>query len=279
MIQTTPTNQESNVGPGADRINSAYAEADAAKLLFVEKAVICGQMMVEQRSEMSFCHRDKNLPWQGAPKPESDKFTVWITENCPDIHQRTAYRWMAAAARVVLVLLERHASDPQVWIELDGERHYISTVLTMPESECTEAMRTFRATFSKFLEDKTLTEAAAATLTGADDPSRIARAGFGANDGGTNDDDDRKDWPLFVARKFHDISVHLAHWDAMTETQRTETKSAIRAMVLGDEVKLPGRPGGRNIIRPALNREKTPQMWPQELCVAVGEALRERLKK
>lgn len=279
MIQTTSTNQVSNVGPGADHINSAYSDAQSAKIDFVQMAVLCGQMLVECRFDAHLCHDGRGGHQMDPTKPEGAKFKSWLAANCPEIPERTAYRWMAAAARVFCVVLEKHASDPQVWHEIDGQRYYISTLLTMQDSECTEAMRTFQGTFAKFLEDKTLTEAAAATLTGADDPSRIARAGFGANDGGTNEDDDRKDWPLFVARKFHDISVHLAHWDAMTETQRTETKSAIRAMVLGDEVKLHGRPGGRNIIRPALNREKTPQMWPQELCLAVGEALRERLKK
>jgi hypothetical protein len=54
----------------------------------------------------------------------------------------------------------------------------------------------------------------------------------------------------------------------MTERQRTEAKTAVCNMILGEEVKLPGRK--KYIIRAA-------GVWPEDLCrVAIG-AMRERL--
>lgn len=242
-------------------------------------AVICGQMMVEQREEMSFCHSDKNLAWQGRTKDASDRFTHWLSANCVEISQRTAYRWMAAAVRVMGLLLESHHTDPQVWIELDGDRFYLSMVLTRLDSECSPGMLTFRATFAKFLENKTLTEAAHATLAGADEESRITRAGNGSGKGGHNGDD-RKDWPTFVAHNLHDFSMHLVRWNSMNETQQAELKVIVRNFILGDEVKLTGRK--ESIVQPGYERRdgkivKCP--WPEELCRAMQESLRERLRK
>lgn len=257
-------------GPGAARILFAYAEAQKAKVLYVHKAVLTGQMLREQRHDMKTCHDGKS--WNDPEKPDTDKFTFWLASECPDIPQRTAYRWMAAAERVMGHLLELRASaNIPVEIELDESPFFISTVLTMPSEESTAAMVTFQQTFHTFLLDKTLTEAIACVLNPPDEESRITRAAKGKD---VADQGDRKDFPVFIARQFHDISSHLRYWDNMTETQRTEIKSVVVNMIQGDEVKL----GGREIVVPASVKGQ-PVVWPKDLCHAALEALRERLRK
>jgi len=266
QIKTTETR-----GPGWPVILAAYESAQKAKATFVHEAVICGQMLREQREEIMRCN-DGNS-WYDRTKPDESGWKKWLAENCQEISQRTAYNWMAAANRVMAHLLEIHHTNVPVWIELDGERHLISAVLTMPDGQATEAMRTFQATFNMFLTDKTLTEAAACVLQGTDPDSRITRAANGKRKGGKGGD--RKDFALFIGRKLEGISIHFRFWKNMPEQRRSEIKTVISNMILGEETKLGGR---HRIIRPAKSKGQT-VLWPEDVCEVALDALRQRLKK
>jgi hypothetical protein len=261
------THSNTEKGPGAARINEAYSAAEEAKLPFVRQAVICGQMLVEQRATLSSCHDDKSLSWHDGTKDASDQFQVWMASHCPKIHWRKAYRWMDAAARVIAHLEEVSHANPLVFKTLDGEQFFYSTILTMPEAEATPAMRTFQETFEFFLRNKTLTSAIAATLDGDDDPSRISRAANGEHGG----EGERKDFPLFLARKFHAIGAHLGRWESMTEVQRNEALTAARNMMLGEPVKLPGRKV--DLIRPAAESP-----WPDEFLKVILQTAQQILR-
>jgi hypothetical protein len=233
-----------NAGPGAPRILAAFQDAENAKVLFVHKAVICGQMLREQRQDLMTCHDGKS--WNDRTKEDEACFHVWLLGYCPSIPERTAYRWMESANRVVGHLLEIHHSNTPVWIELDGERYFISTVLTMPEADCTEAMRTFRETFNTFLADKTLAEATQCALNGCDESHRITRAANGKEKGGTRGEN-RRAYARFLAIHFKEMTQCIERWDKFISenpSEHAKMTEAVRAVVLGGKFKIEekGRP-------------------------------------
>lgn len=248
--------------PDAPRILEQFQLARKANRTLVFHAVIAGQMMIEKIAQL---HQrfDKKNPC----KPEETKLENWLGVNCPDIPMGTAKRWMLAASRVIAHLLKSSLDHPEVLVSVNREPYYISVVLTMPDQDCLPEMLAFRANFQNFLENKTLVEATSATMFGADDDSRITRAANGEK-GGANFKSP-KDWPLFIGRKFYDVSSHISHWETMDENQRSEIKLLLQNMILGDETKLQGRPG----------TIKSKAVWPEDLCRSAQEALRKRLSK
>jgi hypothetical protein len=86
----------------------------------------------------------------------------------------------------------------------------------------------------------------------------------GALTGGTGGD--RKDYPLFIARKFKHVGTFLGHWDTMTEHQRATVVTVLRDSILGEEAKV-----GKERFRFAG--------WPEDVCRVVAEAAKERLKR
>jgi len=236
------TPETKQCGPGAARILDAFQTAEKAKVLFVHKAVIAGQMLREQAQEF-YNSRDGNYRNRDIPKEE--QFGLWLSTECPSISKTTAYNWMAAAERVMGQLLEIHHSNTPVEIELGGERYFISTVLTMPDADCTDAMRTFQGTFNTFLADKTLAEATAGALCGAEE-HRIDRAANGKRKGGTRGED-RRAYAKFLAVHFKEMTQCINRWDkfiAENPSEHARMTEVIRAVVLGGNFKIEekGRP-------------------------------------
>jgi hypothetical protein len=242
------------------------AAAQKSQKAHVYDAILAGQKLLEDRQVLSLRH-DGATPTEAW---ENDKtFKEWIGEKIVVISWRTAQRWMQAANRVMCIVLEHHHSDPPLTVAMDGRVLPISDVLTAPESESTEAMRTFQETFKTFLGDRTLIEVAASVVDGESEGSHITRAANGKLKGGRGGN--RRAYAQFVACHFKQISNILKKWDALQRKDPGEyakMTEAIRRTVLGGPVKIKDR--GRPV-------DMTP--WPKsftELIVSIGK---ERLGK
>lgn len=249
--------------PGAARIKAAFKEAEHAASNAVQKAMICGQLLTEQRAAMMTCHGGKS--WNDKTKSKGDQFTQWLADHCPEIGERTAYRWMELSSRVASTLELPPALS--VGNSVEGIEHLsLSHILTMPEDELPESARETRQLVFDFMAGKTMKECLAGVVVEGDEPHRITRAHNGANAKQTKGAA-RKDYPLFTAVKLKDISAHLGGWERKSETARAELCAVIRAAIIGDTLKLSGRGGVFNF-----------GVWPEEFCKVAIEALRERLK-
>ena len=239
--KTSPTTHPI-AAPGAEAINEAFHAAKDASQDAVFKSIKCGCLLLEQRDSAILSQRGTGYTKFNHSKPEQDKFDGWLELNCPEIPRTTAYRWMEVAGKVF-----KH-------LRLGAP---LSAQLADTQSAAYELL-------TEYICGKTMRDCLASAVVEGDDSQRALN---GAQKGGSRGED-RKDWPLFVARKFRDISTHLSHWETMNETQRTEAKQIVRNMILGEETKLSGR---NEII-------KANTVWPEELCRAAKEALNERLR-
>jgi hypothetical protein len=256
---------DSQLPHSAEDFRKQHAQVETAKSNFLSAAIILGQMLIEKRDEMtkSFAATANDFS-DGRTKPTEMHFTLWLSRNCKYISQRTAYTWMDAAGSVMRHLLESHGNDSQVFIELDGEKSYISFVLRAPEAQCTQAMLTFRETLAKFLENRTLTEVTHETLSAA-----VQRASNGASADQLNGDD-RINWPFFIGKNLQGVAAHLTHWEGMGEDQKTLVKTIIGNLILGEATTVRVK-GQLRTIKPG--EQGLP--WPDDLL----NYLRAKLKK
>lgn len=189
--------------PGAKRILAAYEDAQRAGETAVQKALICGQLLIEQREAMSFCHDGKNLPWQGRKKPEADQFVVWLADNCPAIPERTAYRWMKAAERSFAVLKLPHHFD------IEAEVIALSSILTMPRAELSASAAKAQQLWLDFTADKSLADCLRDVIDGESPDHRIARAYNGKYANHSGGGGDRKEFEKFAALKLRHLTTFL----------------------------------------------------------------------
>jgi hypothetical protein len=226
--------------------------------------MICGQLLAEQRAAMSFCHDGKSSTARNQHS-KGNHFTDWLADHCPEIGERTAYRWMELAERCAGAVELGQALS--IGNSVDGIEHLpLSHILTAPLEELPEAAREARQLLFDFTSGKTMKECLAGVVVEGDDAHRITRAHNGANAKQTKGDA-RKDYPLFTAVKLKDISSHLSGWDRKSDTAKAELLNVIRHAIIGEPLKLPGRGSVFNFA-----------MWPEEFCQIALEALRERLK-
>ena len=164
---------------------------------------------------------------------------------------------MRAAAQVAMSLPQSSA--------IDIEATPISEILSRPVEELTEAAREWRQAWFDFTADKTIKQCLEGVIVEGDEGHRVDRAINGKLHGGAGGD--RKDFPLFVARKFRDVGTHLSHWEAMDVNQRNEVLTALSGAILGEFVNLHGR---------AQKFQFKP--WPEEVCEAIAAVIKKRLK-
>jgi hypothetical protein len=196
----------SQTGPGANRINEAYVDAIQS---IVQKAVIVGQLLIEQRDAMMTCHRGKSSEWNDKNKPDNDQFGKWLSTNCPAIPQRTAYRWMELADRVSRVIRGIGVGLPtSQCIDIEGVEMPLSQALTAPVEDLPEQAREYRQAMFDFVDGKTMKDCLAAVLVEGDEVHRVSRAGNGKAKGGTRGED-RKDYATFAARKIAHLTTFL----------------------------------------------------------------------
>ncbi|MGO8699627.1 MAG: hypothetical protein ACLQVY_18160 [Limisphaerales bacterium] len=237
------------------------------------KCIIAGQMLTEKRQQLTSCHdgRKISIDDRGADQRGNSGvcpdpvFEDWLKSVCPFISERTAYRWMKAARRVMFILLELHggkvaAIDLEgkpinpitidlegnpIKIYLEGNRFFLSDILSRPEADCSDAMLKIREALDTFLADKTLSEATASVIDGEDEAHRITRAANGKLKGGKPHN--RLDYARFVATHFEAMSGIFQKWDEfITEQPEEHAKmaEAMRVTIMGGAIRFlkKGRP-------------------------------------
>lgn len=198
------------------------------------------------------------------------KFECWVKNNLPEITDRTARFWARAAANVVKVLPPIPHDDS---IEVEAT---VSAILSTPEAELSDPAREWRQQWLDFTADKTIKECLDGVFVDGDPAHRVDRAVNGRVKGGSGNAMAplRKEFPMFVATKLKETGGHLSHWETMSELQRTDIKSALRAAVLGESLTV------QMVCRGGTKRSVTYHysIWPEELCRAALEVLRQRLR-
>ena len=251
-----------------EAILHACAAAATAEVDYALKALFAGQLLIEKRHALArSCHDGKSFHKHDGTKPEAAQFGKWLES--VGIASRTAYRWIDCTERVM-----RHhlgltmGDDLPVALEIEGVALPLSEVLMLPEAQLPAQARKLHQDVFDFMQDKSLGEAARAAFGGDSAASRITRAANGKSKGGTHDADDRRDWPKFVGVTLKTLNSHVSHWDSMSAVQRAEITSGLVALCTGGEYK------------PAHTRSPIQfGLWPQDLCEAMAEGLRLRMKR
>jgi hypothetical protein len=225
---------------GDDQIKQIYAQVLGAEHDYALKAIIFGQILTEKRAEMAtqlgmLSHSGK-ASLNGHKLGDQDGFSDWL--DSVGVSSSKAYRWMAAADRVMRKMLDVRAGDDIPALDVDGEVIPLSRALAAPDGDTLpDAAREFQQSVFDFLADKTLSEAVACAVDGESPANRIGRAANGQAAKQTKGDA-RKDYPFFLANKLQDVSTHLEHWDSMTKLQKSEACLVLRAALLGSPMTL-----------------------------------------
>ncbi|HEX3717499.1 MAG TPA: hypothetical protein VH595_05980 [Verrucomicrobiae bacterium] len=209
--------------------------------------------MNERRERMSSCQRGKSLAWHDGTKDDSQKFLVWLAKNCPKIPERTAYRFMEIAEKVLLHL---------GIAAMEGMR--VSEMLTDLGSPAS-------ASILGYISGKTMRACLAGVVIEGDETTRLVRAQNGKHKGGTNAHDNRRDYPKFIIRHFKSISTIQAKWAriiAKHPGEHAKMMQALRAIILGGPVRLVD--GGRLI-------DQDP--WDKDFTRAIRDLANERLRE
>lgn len=241
-------------------VRQAVLEAIQATNNAVQKCLAAGQAMNEAREVI--CQPRSHSGHFGSAG--DDGFMEWLARAVPEIPDRTARRWMRAAANVCRAIADRQSPDSQV-IE-------VSAVLAAAEGELTAGQREWRQAWFDFTADKTIKECLAGVFVEGDEEHRVDRAMNGKFARGAGGSGDRKDFADFSLRKLRHLNTFFGSWQSMTERQRTEIKDEFAAAICGEEFKLRGRPGADHTTPVRFDP------WPDDLCEVAMEAIRARLK-
>lgn len=187
-------------------IRAAIADAFAAADLAVNKAIVVGHMLIEEKA--------RQLAADGR-----GNFQKWIEENLPINYDR-ANHWMNVASACL-----KGAGLDSAALPDSPER-----LLNAPESELSEAGLEARQLLLDFTKDKTMADCLRAVTVEGDAAHRITRAHNGKSKGG-HDGGDRKDFPKFIGVHLSDITAHLKFYKSFTgvmvETIESKFKAAI----------------------------------------------------
>ncbi len=188
-----------------NKIREACLAAKRATEEAVQKALFSGQLLNEKRDELMAQSSEKLVAWQSRTKADEDKFSNWFEQIVPEVHYTTAYRWMNAASRVFASL---KISDV---IDVEAVKIPFSDVISKPADCLPESAQKAQQLFLDFTANKTLKECLEGVLLEGDPDKRIACAANGLRSGGTNDLDDRKNYPMFAARKLQNLTTYFEH--------------------------------------------------------------------
>lgn len=253
-------------------IVAACQAAFAAEQDYAHKALIAGVLLLEKRASLTrTCHGGKSSIHGRNQHDQGDGFLAWLASK--HLAQRTAYRWMDAAERVMRLQLGldlHQVFEPVIEIAASAEgeaatRLPLSAVLTLPEAELPERARALKQATFDFMGDRTLGEAARAALAGDAEGKRVTLAGTGRLKGGTNRFDDRKDVAKFVGNHLRAITSFLVNTKARPGTTRRG---------FAGWRKLPADHAAA--VSAAL--VECLELWPGELLRAVAEKARAELR-
>lgn len=181
----------------AKRILEAYAGVESAKQTAVDRALICGQLLLEQREAIDGAQSfDRN-------KSDKSKFDFWMEKYCQEIPRRTAYRYMELAVKVV--------AYSGLVLDVDAKVSPLSMALTAPASELGKKELEWRQMLFEFTKGKTMKECLAGVVVEGDEAHRITRAHNGRNAKGAGGGGNRKNFVGFTATKLRHITTFLGN--------------------------------------------------------------------
>lgn len=221
------------------RIRTVVQEAIDAVEHATQKCLTAGQLLNDYKEKVGF-----------------GSFMEWRREAFPKISDDRFERWMRAAANVARAL-------PAPAIDVTSEVIPLSEIISTPDDELPAAALQWKQQWFEFTADKTIKECMEGVCVEGDEAHRADRAINGKTKGGAGGD--RKDFPLFVAVKLKDMGAHFSHWEAMTQAQKAEVITNLSAAIKGEAVTLRKRTFNFSI-------------WPDEVCEAVAEALKDRMR-
>jgi len=266
MQETMMTRVKSSLGPGADVIRQAYHEAIACGQSYALKCLRCGQLLLEQRAAMAgaqgrTCHSGKSSIHGRNQHSDGDGFSAWLEANCPEISQRTAYRWMEFASLMVEGVNDRLRRQIGEGATIDLAP---SEILSQPAEALSGAAREWKQLMLELTAGRTMREASEALVEGND--WRLKNIVNGRALGGFRGED-RKDFPKFILLKLSEIAQHLEHWDGMTPEQQHEILGIFKCAAGG---------GRAEVARSAGAVVKVLRGWPDEICQLVQATLKKR---
>lgn len=188
-------------GPGAARINQAYAEFCEST---VHKALVIGQMLREQRDA-------ENGKGNNQHADDNGSFGTWLKDNC-DVDRATAYRWMEMADRAITAgwtSLLGHAAIEAKVIDIGGVEISFSQILSAPDKELPKEALEARQLLFDFVGDKTMKECMALVVVEGKEPHSITRAHNGKTAKGAGGGGDRKAFAQFTATKLKHITTFV----------------------------------------------------------------------
>lgn len=262
-----------STAPTIESVRQLYQQAHRFRDDFALQAVITGQAFAELCLFRVDSHQWGNFKVDSDTAQPDPTIMELAAEICGPKAEGTLYRWRDTARAVISNLLRRYHIPAHPIRHPDADHVLISAILTADSPALREfpaPLQAFREQFDAFMADKTLKDANIAALEGFDPAHRVTRAANGALLGGAGEQE-RKDFPVFIARHFRVLGEHFSHWTAMSEVQKTEAKAVLRAFFIGEEVKLPGRAGKEGHVQFSL--------LPPELREYAREAILESRKK
>jgi hypothetical protein len=185
--------------PGAARINEEYKKANSKLQGARDQVLLVGFLLMEQRTAL-FGNRQNNQHTE-----DSDRWSIWLEKNCPEISVRTAYRWMDAAERSALAI----GSGPI--IEIDAQTMPFSSLLSMAEDELSVQGRELRQLWFDFIQDKTINDCLNAVIDGEKDPHAITRAHNGKHAKNAGGGGDRKNFVGFTGVALRKLTTFFSH--------------------------------------------------------------------
>ena len=209
-LQPTPRNA-AVVANGSEQIIAAWNAAQAAAQTAVDKALICGQLMVEKRDSI-----DGSQSFDRT-KPDHSKFAFWMEKFCPQIPRGTAYRWMQMAERVAECCRIESGETP------------LSLVYTAPEKELTAKALEWRQAVFAFIEGKTMKECLAGVVVEGDEAHRITRAHNGRTAKGAGGGGNRKNFVGFIGVKLRHLTTFLNQ--KLTPAEQSKISASFAASI------------------------------------------------
>lgn len=249
-------------------IIEAYHSAAKAESDYAIAVIHCACLLREKRAALEMtCHSGKSYHKNDRTKPESAQFNVWL--DSVGIPSRTAYRWIESAERVLAVQLKINVGQPvPVVIDVDSEAMPLSRALLANPEDLTGKAKQLNQSFFAFMRDKTLAEAVRACVDGDSPAHRISRAGHGKVGKHSGGSGDRKDIPRFALEKLEHLNTFLNGWAKLPAGQRAELLGIFKAAVSGGEISFRTRAVPTKF-----------DLWPEEVCEVMIEALRLRLRE
>ena len=170
----------------------------------VRDCLAAGQALNEARVAFS---RRRGQGGEFAEWDDGNGWTEFIEKNLPEISERTAQRWMKAAANVMRVVGDGQWQNSAGQV-IDVEAISFSKILATADDELSADSRELKQVWMDFTERKTIKECLAGVFVEGDDSSRSDRAMNGLTARQTSGAE-RRDYPAFITRKLKEMTEHL----------------------------------------------------------------------